>query len=233
MFDAFADQYHLVRRAAHVPGRQRVRDERDVPRRATLDHGEPAGRTVGAARRVRAQRGASTRPTARRGGYFIASGRQHGGANRGRVRDDGLRPFLSLHARREAASRPEASFVFNGRDRRRHRQLRRASAAGWSGRSGTTRWPFELGPGHLILASSTSTPWCRRCSARVRPDYHADLVLFFRGAARCSRSARCPGAARSATTTTTTRSRVITRQRAREVHRSRLRSPRQETKEVA
>jgi N,N-dimethylformamidase len=41
---------------------------------------------------------------------------------------------------------------------------------------------FELGPGHLILASSTEHTLVPPMFGAMRPDYHADLVLFFRGA---------------------------------------------------
>jgi N,N-dimethylformamidase len=40
---------------------------------------------------------------------------------------------------------------------------------------------FELGPGHLILASSTEHTLVPPLFGAVRADYHADLVLFFRG----------------------------------------------------
>jgi N,N-dimethylformamidase len=40
---------------------------------------------------------------------------------------------------------------------------------------------FDLGPGQVILASSTEHTLVLPLFGAVRPDYHADLVLFFRG----------------------------------------------------
>jgi len=118
------------------------------------------------------------------GGYFRASGRSTAsliGVETATMGFDHSYPY-TLGA---GASRPEASFVFDGVDPG-------VIAGGKIGNFGLLgggvvgqEWDnsatFELGPGHLILASSTEHTLVPPLFGAVRPDYHADLVLFFRG----------------------------------------------------
>jgi len=119
------------------------------------------------------------------GGYFRSSGRATAeliGVESATMGFDHSYPYV-LGA---AASRPEASFVFDGVDP----ALLPGGKIGDFGQLGGgvvgQEWDnsatFELGPGHLVLASSTEHTLVPPLFGAVRPDYHADLVLFFRGA---------------------------------------------------
>ncbi len=118
------------------------------------------------------------------GGYFRSSGRSTAaliGVETATMGFDHSYPY-TLGA---GASRPEASFVFDRVDPE-------VIAGGKIGNFGLLgggvvgqEWDnsatFELGPRHLILASSTAHTLVPPLFGAVRPDYHADLVLFFRG----------------------------------------------------
>jgi N,N-dimethylformamidase len=120
-----------------------------------------------------------------RGGYFQSSGRRPAaliGVESATMGFDHSYPY-TLAA---AATRPEAAFVFDG-------VQQEVLADGLIGDFGALgggvvgqEWDnaagFDLGPGHLILASSRDHTLIPPLFGAVRPDYHADLVLYFRGA---------------------------------------------------
>jgi N,N-dimethylformamidase len=118
------------------------------------------------------------------GGYFRSSGRSTAsliGVETATMGFDHSYPY-TLGA---GASRPEASFVFDGVDPSVLADGKIGNfgllGGGVVGQEWDNSATFELGPGHLVLASSTEHTLVPPLFGAVRPDYHADLVLFFRG----------------------------------------------------
>jgi len=115
-----------------------------------------------------------------RGGWFSASGRQPAdltGVESATMGFDHSYPYV-LGA---AAARPEAAFVFAGVTGTVIGDY--GSLGGgvvgqeWDNAAGHT-----FGAGHLILASSRDHTLIPPMFGALRPDYHADLVLYFNGA---------------------------------------------------
>src|SRR5215470_9224543 len=118
------------------------------------------------------------------GGYFRASGRSTAaliGVETATMGFDHSYPYTLG----EAASRPEAAFIFAGVDPAVLATGKIGDfgllGAGVVGQEWDNAATFDLGPGQLILASSTEHTLVPPLFGAVRPDYHADLVLFFRG----------------------------------------------------
>lgn len=115
-----------------------------------------------------------------RGGYLAASGRQAAditGVESATMGFDRSYPYRLT----DAARRPESAFVFEGVA---GPVIGAFGAIGggvvgqeWDNSSGR-----RTGPGHLILASSADHSLVVPMFGAVRPDYHADLVLYLRGA---------------------------------------------------
>ncbi|HEX5292860.1 MAG TPA: N,N-dimethylformamidase beta subunit family domain-containing protein [Streptosporangiaceae bacterium] len=118
-----------------------------------------------------------------RGGYLAASGRQPAGVTgveSATMGFDHSYPYV-LSAQ---AGRPEAAFIFAGVPAAEGGVLGDYGALGggvvgqeWDNAAG-----HELGPGHLILTSSRDHTLVPPMFGAVRPDYHADLVYYRRGA---------------------------------------------------
>jgi N,N-dimethylformamidase len=118
------------------------------------------------------------------GGYFRASGRSTAaliGVETATMGFDHSYPY-TLGA---GASRPEAAFVFAGVDPAVLSSGKIGDfgllGGGVVGQEWDNAATFDLGPGHVILASSAEHTLVPPLFGAVRPDYHADLVLFFRG----------------------------------------------------
>lgn len=115
-----------------------------------------------------------------RGGYLAASGRRAAditGVESATMGFDRSYPYRL----NDAARRPESAFVFEGVS---GPVIGAFGAIGggvvgqeWDNASGQ-----RVGPGHLILASSSEHSLVVPMFGAVRPDYHADLVLYLRGA---------------------------------------------------
>lgn len=118
------------------------------------------------------------------GGYFQASGRSTAaliGVETATMGFDHSYPYTLG----SGAARPEASFVFDGvsPEALPGRKIGDFGLLGGGvvGQEWDNAATFALGPGHLILASSTEHTLVPPLFGAVRPDYHADLVLYFRG----------------------------------------------------
>jgi N,N-dimethylformamidase len=116
----------------------------------------------------------------RRGGYLSASGRQAAavtGVESATMGFDHSYPYVLS----EAARRPEAAFVFAGVTGDVIGDFG-AIGGGVVGQEWDNAAGHDLGPGHLILGSSHDHTLVPPLFGAVRPDYHADLVLYLRGA---------------------------------------------------
>jgi N,N-dimethylformamidase beta subunit-like, C-terminal len=118
------------------------------------------------------------------GGFFRSSGRSTAaliGVESATMGFDHSYPYTLG----PGASRPEASFVFAGVDPDVLADGKIGDfgllGGGVVGQEWDNSATFALGPGHLILASSADHTLVPPLFGAVRPDYHADLVLFFRG----------------------------------------------------
>jgi N,N-dimethylformamidase len=115
----------------------------------------------------------------RRGGYFTASGRQPAavtGVESATMGFDHSYPYVLG----EAARRPEAAFVFEGVTGSIIGDFG-AIGGGVVGQEWDNAAGHQFGPGHLILGSSHDHTLVPPLFGAVRPDYHADLVLYLRG----------------------------------------------------
>jgi N,N-dimethylformamidase len=115
-----------------------------------------------------------------RGGYFSASGREPArltGVESATMGFDHSYPYVLG----EDASRPEAAFIFEGVDATVIGDFG-ALGGGVVGQEWDNAAGHEFGPEHLILASSREHTLVPPMFGAVRPDYHADLVLYQRGA---------------------------------------------------
>ena len=116
----------------------------------------------------------------RRGGYLAESGRQAAavtGVESATMGFDHSYPYVLT----EAARRPEAAFVFEGVTADVIGDFG-AIGGGVVGQEWDNAAGHDLGPGHLILGSSHDHTLVPPLFGAVRPDYHADLVLYLRGA---------------------------------------------------
>ena len=112
----------------------------------------------------------------RRGGYFTASGRQPAevtGVESATMGFDHSYPYVLS----EAARRPEAAFVFEGVTGGIIGDFG-ALGGGVVGQEWDNAAGHQFGPGHLILGSSHDHTLVPPLFGAVRPDYHADLVLY-------------------------------------------------------
>jgi N,N-dimethylformamidase len=115
----------------------------------------------------------------RRGGYFSVSGRQPAavtGVESATMGFDHSYPYVLS----EAARRPEAAFVFDGVTGGTIGDFG-AIGGGVVGQEWDNAAGHQFGPEHLILASSQDHTLVPPLFGAVRPDYHADLVLYLRG----------------------------------------------------
>jgi N,N-dimethylformamidase len=116
----------------------------------------------------------------RRGGYLSASGRHAAavtGVESATMGFDHSYPYVLT----EAARRPEAAFVFAGVTGDVIGDFG-AIGGGVVGQEWDNAAGHDLGPGHLILGSSHDHTLVPPLFGAVRPDYHADLVLYLHGA---------------------------------------------------
>ncbi|HEY7143543.1 MAG TPA: N,N-dimethylformamidase beta subunit family domain-containing protein [Streptosporangiaceae bacterium] len=115
-----------------------------------------------------------------RGGHLSASGRQAAavtGVESATMGFDHSYPYRLG----PAARRPEAAFVFAGVSGEVIGDFG-AIGGGVVGQEWDNAAGHDLGPGHLILGSSHDHTFVPPMIGAIRPDYHADLVLYFRGA---------------------------------------------------
>jgi len=115
-----------------------------------------------------------------RGGYLSESGRHAAevtGVESATMGFDHSYPYVLT----EAARRPEAAFVFDGVTGDVIGDFG-AIGGGVVGQEWDNAAGHDLGPGHLILGSSRDHTLVPPLFGAVRPDYHADLVLYLRGA---------------------------------------------------
>ena len=115
----------------------------------------------------------------RRGGYFTASGRQPAavtGVESATMGFDHSYPYVLS----EAAGRPEAAFVFEGVTGAIIGNFG-AIGGGVVGQEWDNAAGHQFGPEHLILGSSHDHTLVPPLFGAVRPDYHADLVLYLHG----------------------------------------------------
>lgn len=115
----------------------------------------------------------------RRGGYFTASGRQPAavtGVESATMGFDHSYPYVLG----EAARRPEAAFVFEGVTGGIIGDFG-AIGGGVVGQEWDNAAGHQFGPEHLILGSSRDHTLVPPLFGALRPDYHADLVLYLRG----------------------------------------------------
>jgi N,N-dimethylformamidase len=115
----------------------------------------------------------------RRGGYFSASGREPAavtGVESATMGFDHSYPYVLG----EAARRPEAAFVFEGVAGPVIGDFG-AIGGGVVGQEWDNAAGHQFGPEHLILGSSHDHTLVPPLFGAVRPDYHADLVLYLRG----------------------------------------------------
>jgi N,N-dimethylformamidase len=115
-----------------------------------------------------------------RGGYLSESGRHAAevtGVESATMGFDHSYPYVLTGA----ARRPEAAFVFEGVTGDVIGDFG-AIGGGVVGQEWDNAAGHDLGPGHLILGSSHDHTLVPPLFGAVRPDYHADLVLYLRGA---------------------------------------------------
>ena len=115
-----------------------------------------------------------------RGGYFPASGREPArltGVETATMGFDRSYPYVLG----PAARRPEAAFIFEGVSGGVIGDFG-ALGGGVVGQEWDNAAGHEFGPGHLVLASSRDHTLVPPMFGAVRPDYHADLVFYRRGA---------------------------------------------------